>query len=451
MIRIAGLSEPPRDYAGAEVLLPLEGPDAALRLDLSALENLGRAPLPPRLRDALEWAALVHAADLALPRGRNEDWVRDWRLLTPVRDLRFWGRHQAEAQFLVYFLTRDRVALDFTARVADHVVATSSETLEVDCVSLLSGGLDSLAAGVVLLRTGRRPLLVSVETGNPSVAAAQTASAAALSRLAARPVPHVTVRCVPTARQPPRGLPPSAQREPSQRARSLLFLTAGAVAALQVNVGDLYVGENGVLAAHLPLSAARCGSFSTRTAHPVLLARFGRLLSAAGECKLTVQNPLLHQTKTQVVRDVLAPALTVAEIQSTVSCWQAGRLPRPCGSCLPCLLRRFAFEAAGLPVEAHMLDLLSAPEEHRDTDGFVNLADLLLQARVFATAQDARLLRDYPDLLDFNDPAAVMDTYRRHSRELLSVVASRYPRVQALVGGALPQHVPTSRARSDAD
>ena len=45
----------------------VQAADAALRLDLSALENLGRAPLPPRLRDALEWAALVHAADLALP------------------------------------------------------------------------------------------------------------------------------------------------------------------------------------------------------------------------------------------------------------------------------------------------------------------------------------------------------------------------------------------------
>jgi len=425
--------------APAEVALPAGYAEPDLRLELHGdrrnltlgLEALAVGPqTPTALLDLLEIAAAIYATDGALPRGRNERWTRDWRLLIAVREPTLWRQQSPALHFLVYFLTRDRVRLDFAPAELPPPAARPAEPPEADCVALLSGGLDSLAGAVALLRTGRRPWLISVHTGNPTVEAAQRSARAALARLAERPLPHATLTFQPSRVSQPRfPFPPLEEREPSQRARSLLFLAAATAAAHALGVPEVYVFENGLLAAHVPLTAARVGSFSTRTTHPVLFEAFEKLVRETVGQPVRLQNPFLHQTKTQIVRDILRPALTAEEIQATVSCWQAGRAVRPCGTCVPCLLRQFALLGTGLTAEAHMTELLADPRAHRGSDGFVNLMDLLLFAVDFATHDDADLMARRPDLLDAPDPAATIDTCRRHAREMLHLVRAQLPAV----------------------
>ena len=429
--RVAAAPAP--EAADADLILDLHGERRNLTLSADAL-GLG-TDVPAAVWDLLEIAALICATDWALPRGRNEAWTRRWRLALSAREPERWRDRLDRLLFIVYFLTRDRVELDVSgAPLPPLTSAPSQPPPDADCVALLSGGIDSLAGGVALLRTGRRPWLISVTAGNPTVEAAQRAARSALDRLADRPLPHATITFQASRVQTPRfPFPPLADREPSQRARSLMFLAAATAAAWALKAEDVFVFENGPLAAHVPLTLARIGSFSTRTAHPVLFAAFERLVRDTLGQSIRLRNPFLHQTKTQLVRDVLRPALSVEEIHSTESCWQTGRAVRPCGTCVPCLLRRFAFLGAGLPEEAYMVELLADPAAHRGSDGFVNLMDLLLFAVEFEARSDAELIARRPDLLDAPDPAATIDTCRRHAREIIDVVRGQLPAVTAFL------------------
>ena len=75
---------------------------------------------------------------------------------------------------------------------------------------------------------------------------------------------------------------PSANRsnfpgdEQSQRSRSFLFASTAALVAMAIGFEDVYVNENGIMAVHVPLTAARLGSFSTRTATPRVLDQMAR-------------------------------------------------------------------------------------------------------------------------------------------------------------------------------
>ncbi len=90
--------------------------------------------------------------------------------------------------------------------------------------------------------------------------------------------------------------------ESSQRSRTFLFVGAAAVIAAVGGSGQVWLNENGIMALHVPLTAARVGSLSTHTAAPL------QSLSACGTWRVTcwrqtsrVDNELVHLTKPGVV------------------------------------------------------------------------------------------------------------------------------------------------------
>lgn len=136
---------------------------------LARLRAVLPSSLPPLAEDLLDLATAVYLSDLALPRGRNERWTRDLRLRVPVREPAFWAEQAAGLTHLLYVLTRDHVGFEFVGRAsgAPEEPPVALEPFPADCVALVSGGLDSLAGAVMLLRSGRRPLLVAHQSGNP--------------------------------------------------------------------------------------------------------------------------------------------------------------------------------------------------------------------------------------------------------------------------------------------
>src|SRR3546814_20357732 len=78
------------------------------------------------------------------------------------------------------------------------------------------------------------------------------------------------------------------RKEDSQRARSLIFIAFGVLAATTLqdyhDGGEIpfFVCENGFIAINPPLTGTRLGSLSTRTAHPEFLNRIRDILAAAG-------------------------------------------------------------------------------------------------------------------------------------------------------------------------
>ncbi len=425
----------------ADWLLDWRSPYRNAASTLTDLERSLPAPLTPLARDFLDVATGIFLADIAVSRGRNEQWVRDIHLGLVVRELDFWQSAANLLTRLVHRLTADNFAFTFLPRRAEEPAPPpASETVEVypaDCVCLLSGGVDSLAGAVLLLQAGRRPHFVLHYSGNPTVRMAQDHVVALLEEN--WPAAHLTsgLHIAPdTSRDEALPYPPPESREESRRARSLLFMALGAVTAATAGREEVYLPENGVLTAALPLTRARIGSLSTRSTDPGVINLFNSLCEQAGwGCR--IQDPFSYQTKAELIRDILRPALSPLDIQKTVSCWMTGRRNRQCGGCIPCLLRRLSMLAAGLPDEAYMLDILGDPLSHSGTDAFTNLVDLLSQVNTVLGKSDDELVMEYPRLLDLaaagGDIEQTIAMLRRFAGEVKEVLTTHFPPSAALL------------------
>ncbi|MEA3403852.1 MAG: 7-cyano-7-deazaguanine synthase [Armatimonadota bacterium] len=422
----------------AEVLLDWRTARANVAVDLGHLPSWDQ--LPEAARDLLELAVAVYAADIAVRRGDREQWPRDISLSIPVRLPTLWASCVEDLSRLIFALTRDSFRLDFypAPELAEPSTGPESdEDLQPDCVCMLSGGIDSLAGAVTLQQSGRRPIYSLHRSGNPAVLVAQERSLEAVEAH----WPGQSVACPYTVAPDPRGadalpFPPAEEREPSRRARSLLFMAAAAVTAHGAGVDEAYMCENGLLTAGLPLAPSRAGSMSTHSTHPAALKLFNTLAERAG-VTAQVANPFIYQTKADLIRDVLRPHLSPQDIQSTVSCWAVGRTNRQCGGCIPCLLRRIGMAYAELPEEAYMIDLLGQPEQYMGTDAYGNLVDLLRHAQGITEQSDAEIIAAQPAILALRaagmDISEISRMLRRHAEQMLSVLRERYPRAAALI------------------
>ncbi len=399
------------EYAAPDLTLALAGPSRNLLLDHHRIAAQLGGGLPERLLDLLEIALAVYCADIAFLRRQNEDWVRSTSFLAPVRDPDFWQTLEPQLAELLYVLSHDAYTFRFEPRTENGgprtedqgQTPTASEGVgRHDCAALLSGGIDSFAGATALLATGRRPLFVAHRPQNPAIVAAQEHVREALGRRFGPGVALAAIRCGPgRTASPEHPYPPPAERETSQRTRSFLFLSLGAAACCAAGVDTLYCPENGVLALNVPLTEARVGGCSTGSTRPKTLVRFSQLLAALG-CPIRVENPFVYQTKAQLIRDVLRPHFSVGDIQGAVSCWMAGRYSRPCGGCVPCLIRAIGMEIAGLPREAYLVDpLATGGATGPESAARANLVDLLTFAQRFRSLDDMALLRVYPVLLEF--------------------------------------------------
>jgi hypothetical protein len=289
----------------------------------------------------------------------------------------------------------------------------------------------------MLLKTGRRPMFVGHQSGNPAIRSAQTGVMDMLEPLApgAGHLAQVALQGGGNGNAA-FGFPPPEQREPSQRSRSFLFMSLAVAAAEGQGAAEAFIFENGILTMALPLSEARVGGMSTRSTHPRIIALMNQLCGSLGlPCELI--NPFVYQTKAEIIRDILRPALSPFDIQRTLSCWAAGRSSRQCGGCIACLVRRVSMLAAGLPDEAYEVDVLGDPSRYVGTDAYANMVDLLGLCARYRALGDAALLQASPELLDLAATGLtipeVIALYRRFAGEVGDVVAEHFPLVAPLM------------------
>jgi 7-cyano-7-deazaguanine synthase in queuosine biosynthesis len=298
-----------------------------------------RLECAPRAWDLLSIALSVVTADLAALRDQSPDgWTREIELDIAVADAPFWAGQARPLAEALAFLTTDRWTLRFheggvqTAQPRDPVRPPE------DCVVLLSGGLDSLVGAIDLAAAGRRPFAISQTVRGD--ADKQVDFAARIGG----GLGHLQLNHNASS--------PGAQ-ESSQRARSLIFIAFGVLAATALqryHDGDrvpLYVCENGFIAVNPPLTGGRLGSLSTRTAHPEFLGRLQRVLDAA-DLRVGIANPYGAKTKGEMLRECADQTLLKAEAVRSTSCGRFQRFNyRQCGRCVPCQVRRAAFLAWG--------------------------------------------------------------------------------------------------------
>ena len=350
-----------RGPASPIVLFGRTTSDQVLSAGWSAAETVRRRGLQPdpAAWDLLAIALSVIVADGATRRITSPDgWTREFELDVSLHEPTRWEPLANSFAAALAFLTTDRWAMTFSGGGIRPTPPRKPHYPAVDAVALLSGGLDSLVGAIDLAAQGQRLFAVSQTVRGDADKQERFAEQIGGA------LEHLQVNHNAST---PRG-----QKETSQRSRSLIFLAFAALAAtatqryVEGETVRLYVCENGFIAINPPLTNARIGSLSTRTAHPEFLGRMQALLNEAG-LRIRIENPYAEKTKGEMLSDCRDQTLLIREAPVSTSC---GRFQRfnytHCGRCVPCQIRRAAFiawkdddstayvyEDLGTPDEAH--------------------------------------------------------------------------------------------------
>jgi 7-cyano-7-deazaguanine synthase in queuosine biosynthesis len=242
-------------------------------------------------------------------------------------------------------------------------------------VALLSGGLDSFVGNVDLAASGKRPFAVS------HTVRGDAKSQRKFAQVIGGGLRHLQINHNTEV--------PNQETPPSQRARSLIFIAYGVLAATTLkryhdgNDVTLYMCENGFISINPPLTDARLGSLSTRTTHPVYLRMLQQLLDAAG-LRVHVENPYQLKTKGEMLRECVDKNVLRANASETTSCGRYLQYGyQHCGRCVPCLVRRAAFRAAGLEdnTKYKYVDLGRDDEDYAGFDDVRSVAMALAQVK----------------------------------------------------------------------
>lgn len=292
--------------------------------------SVQRLPRSPSIRvwDFLSFALAVFGADRFVLRDRAEDgWTRVISLTVELAEPDPWQQAAGEIGSMLRFLTGDIWQLAFSDGGAAPP-AFQSRLSDRTAVTLFSGGMDSLIGALDLVSAGEHPLLVS--SAARIEGQVQSYLAAQLGLSDNRFDGHVAAL----------GLD---QYELSARARSILFLAYGVVAAADLT-GELVVPENGLISINPPLTRRRHGSLSTRTTHPHFISSLQGVLDRVG-VPVRLRNPYGFSTKGEMLAACGHPQ--IAQLAShSWSCGKGNRKNQQCGKCVPCLIRRASFLAA---------------------------------------------------------------------------------------------------------
>jgi len=307
-------------------------------------------PISQRSFDFLTVSIAVTAADTFVRRDDTADgWYREIDLLITIAEPNDWEPIRANLERALHFLSGDIWRINFQDNgpgVPRPHSRQGSKTISLqgkDCVCLFSGGLDSSTAVLDIAARGRNPVLVSHSYRR------DRAVQNSVGHYFPSNFSHFSSNLNPTFGYP---------AETSMRTRSFNFLAYGvAVAsALAGRIGDqcvdLLVPENGLISLNPPLTFRRLGSLSTRTTHPHFISSIQNILSALG-IPARIDNPYKFLTKGEILSRCTANQRTqtvnLPQLASkTVSCGKWKRSGRQCGRCVPCLIRRASFHAAGL-------------------------------------------------------------------------------------------------------
>lgn len=411
-------------------------PGRNLITGVQELEYQLGSPLTTLEFDLLTLAAAVFAADLAVQRQEREAFIRDITINIPLVNHQVLRANADVVAGIMYLLSSDNWIINVSQKAGTQEQPTTWPT-HAGTTLLFSGGLDSFSCAVEVLENEPELelQLASHYTRNRITQNSQRTLMRYLQHTFGDRVAHVAVRA---AGQSSGDLPfpRDAQREPTQRTRSFLFLVIGAIVARRRGFHELLLmAENGQMAIHVPLTAARLGGFSTRTAHPEFLHEMQGLLSSLISFNLSIRNPFLYRTKAECIAVPIASHREA--IGASVSCWSSARQARPhCGKCVPCLVRRIAVESYGVHLLEYERDLFSEelaalPETDEGKRNFVDLADFVLQFG--SSASDAQLQEHFPDLRNTHvDVGQAIPMYRRFAREALSVF-EHYPHIRTLL------------------
>lgn len=324
-----------------------------IRKSIEAMNKQGAAASRVGI-ELLFLAALVSVADTHLNREQTsqDNWTREIGIVMPVFDVERWTSAKPTLETMLRFLTGDIWSIDFRPWPFKSSPQTNLQhTLggaPFDAICLFSGGLDSLIGAIDNLTEAKYKTFFVSHRADGSIS---------------KPQQDLFERVVRKFkdRQPKRiaygtgnvgDVFPNIQTENSTRGRSFLFIALAAFSGSSlIKPFPIFVPENGLISLNVPLDPTRLGSNSTRTTHPFYFHRWNELLGILG-IPGRVQNPYWNKTKGEMILECKDHAFLRSVAGLSLSCahpaydrYNGGGKPH-CGYCLPCIIRRAAFNHA---------------------------------------------------------------------------------------------------------
>ena len=338
--------------------------------------------VPQAAWDFLALALAAVVADGATPRRLSPDgWTRMLGMRVAVNDPDAWSKSLPLLESAMNFLTTDIWAIEPVSGGMSAPAPKKFTMPAVDAAALLSGGLDSLVGAIDLSAQGISLLAVSQTVRGDSDKqegfAARTGSGMDLLQLNHN------------------ASTPRTDKERSQRSRSVIFLAFALLAACSTakyeagQTVPIYLSENGFIAINPPLTNARLGSLSTRTAHPAFLSKIQAVFDDMG-LHVRIINAYAEKTKGEMLNECADQVALRREAMLSTSCGRFQRYRyRHCGRCIPCQIRRAAFlEWGRLDTTDYVFDRLG----RRDAD-HARFDDVMSAAMAIATVDDLGLDR----------------------------------------------------------
>lgn len=233
---------------------------------------------PNRVKDLLEIAGYVYAADRMIGRGDNDaleyhSWSRELHFIIKVRDANFWSQAEIGQSLCkaLSFVSGDKgYTFIFESGGAD--IGQSSlfdnvnfplEKKENSIIGLFSGGLDSLAGALDMLnKTDKNLILISHRSNSNGVAQIQDGIYSLLNKDFPGRIQYLAFYC---------NLHGERAVEETQRTRIFLYTAIAYSLSTLASEKEIHVFENGVTSLNFSKRADLINARASRTTHPKTL------------------------------------------------------------------------------------------------------------------------------------------------------------------------------------
>ena len=382
-------------HVSLEIAYPEGSRTTSCKINISEIGYFfGR--VPEFATSFLLMSATVYAIDRSVYREKYsvDGWSREFEVDFALPTVEPFMANKEHIEGLLSYLTGDYWSCNFNTVVLNHMprLAEVHYFDDVKQVNLFSGGMDSLIGAIDSMErmTSGTVFLASHydETmGGPRIDQTR------LLRQFVRSYNGRYKRFKTSVL-----IAPELSFDTTCRSRSLLFIAIALQVAAYKKV-DIVVPENGSVSLNYPLSPSRRASCSTRTTHPVVIAKLKKLFENVG-MPINIVNPYEFMTKGEMVQACANRTFLLDVLPVSNSCGKRARKQfflenhsaTHCGHCMPCMYRKSALVGyVDRSTYGVSIPRLYAERIHKISDDFYAMLNFL--KRDLSDAEIVRELR----------------------------------------------------------
>lgn len=315
--------------------------------------------IPDRIKDLLEIAGYIYAADRSISRGAIDsleyhNWARNLHFVLKVRDLKFWKQKSTSkllSEALLFVSGDNKIDFTFVGGGKDigqlnlfDAEGIIPEKNKKETIALFSGGLDSLAGVLNILETTNSDVILVSHRANHGTTNTQNGIHAKLEKDYPNRIKYYPFHCNLKGIRAP---------EETQRTRIFLYSSIAFALAKIFNESEINIFENGITSINFSKRADLINARASRTTHPKTLFHLKNFFSHISEDTFQINHPFLFKTKTEIFQ-IIHAYKKHNYINSTVTCTKTfqkfnnNSSATHCGGCSQCIDRRFAAFASHL-------------------------------------------------------------------------------------------------------